>query len=117
MAQSGTVDLAKARRALVGCAARMAPEIALRTAVTLDGGDAVECRGTVPKDCANITDSCRCNRPSIGDGICSTPLLLVRIGVMSFRRLMRIEHPNWLVLGERTSWTKEVEERVTRHRK
>jgi hypothetical protein len=67
----------------------------------------------VPKDSVNIADSCRCNRPSISAGICSTALFLIRIGIMSFYSRVRVKYPNWLILGERTSWTKEVEERVT----
>jgi hypothetical protein len=80
-------------------------------------GDAVECRRTVPKDRVNITDPCRCNRPSIGAGICSTALFLVCIGVMPLYSLVRVKHPDWLILGERTAWTKEVEEYVTCHRR
>ena len=79
--------------------------------------DAVECRCTVPKDSVNISDSCHCNRPSVGAGIYSTPLLLVCSGVVLFHSTMRVEHPNWLILGERTSWTKKVEEHVVRHRR
>ena len=69
-------------------------------------GDAAECRCAVPKDSADVTNSCCCDRPSISTGICSTALLLVGIGIVLLHSTVRVEHPNWLILGERTSWTK-----------
>ena len=110
MAWSGTVDSAKARWALSGWAALMAPEVALRTAVTRwvgrCRGDSAECRGAMPEDGIDASDPGRGDRPTLGTGLRSTASSFIHGGVVLFQRIVRVEHSNWLILGERASWPK-----------
>ena len=55
----------------------------------------------------------------VRDFVANVALFLVCIGIVLFlfQSIVRVEHPNWLILGERTSWTKEVEEHVARRRR
>jgi hypothetical protein len=44
-------------------------------------------------------------------------LFPICIGVVLFHSAVRVEHPDWLVLSERTPWTEEMEEHVARNRR
>ena len=70
-------------------------------------GDAVERGRAVSQGSVDIADACRRNRPSIGTGVCTTALLFICIGVVLFHSAVRVEHPNWRILSERTLWTEE----------
>ena len=90
---SGTVDSAKAWRALLGWAAFMAPEMALRTAIARRGWEmsgamrnAVQCWRAVPENGINVSDPGSSDRPALGTGISSTALSLVSLELLDSAR-------------------------------
>ena len=70
------------------------------------GGNSVECRDAMPENGIDVSDPGRGDRPTLDTGLRSTTFPFVRGGVVLFHSTVRVEHSNWITLGERASWPK-----------
>ena len=78
-------------------------------------GNAAQCWCAVPENGIDVSNPGSSNGPSLGTGISSTALSFVSAGIVLLHRTVRVEHFKWLVLCQRASWPKQVEECVAGH--